>query len=138
MTDTQALIDRYYAAFNNRDWEAYGDLFLADAVTKAAGGVEAQGPAAILDFDRSWATAFPDARITSLHKSAVGGSIVVSENRFSGTHTGPLQTAAGEVSATGRSIEIPYAAVFEVDGDKLKAQRIYYDQLEVQSQLDAS
>ena len=137
MTDPLALIDSFYAAFNNRDWEAYDKHFAADGITRAAGGVEAHGVAAVVDFDKAWATAFPDAHITSLRKTAAGGAIIASENRFSGTHKGPMQTAEGEVSATGRFVEIPYVTVFEVADDKVKAQYIYYDRLDLQAQLGA-
>jgi len=58
-----------------------------------------------------------------------------SENRFSGTHTAPLQTPAGEIAPTGRRVDAPYVTVFDIEEGKLKVQRIYYDQLELQVQL---
>jgi predicted ester cyclase len=134
MTDTKELIDRYYEAFNTRNWDAYEELFAPEAAGWAAGMVTS-GLQAIREFDKAWASAFPDARITSLRKSASGEAIVASENRFSGTHTAPLRTPGGEVAPTGKFIDLPYAALFEAKGGKLTAQRIYYDRQEVQSQL---
>jgi carboxymethylenebutenolidase len=93
------------------------------------------GLQAIREFDKAWASAFPDSRITSLRKSASGEAIVASENRFCGTHSAPLRTPGGEVAPTGKFIDIPYAALFEAKGGKLTAQRIYYDRQEVQTQL---
>ena len=63
MTDSLALIDSCYAAFNSRDWEAYDKHFAADGITRAAGGVEAYGVAALVDFCRRGP---PGARVEAL------------------------------------------------------------------------
>ena len=40
---------------------------------------------------------------------------------FVGTHTGEF----GGVAATGRPVEVPYAVVYDLRGDKIAALRIY-------------
>ena len=134
MTDAKELVDRYYAALNQRDGDAYEELFSQEVEAWAAGGQTIHGAQAMRDWDMSWAAAFPDARITSLHKYAEG-SMVVSENRFTGTHTETVHTPEGEIAPTGKYVDGPYVGIFEVEGGKLTAQRIYYDRLELLTQL---
>ncbi len=134
MSDARELVDRYYQAFNDRDWNSYEQLFNAEAETLASGGATVHGVQAVRDWDKSWIEAFPDGRITSERKTP-GGAIVASENRFTGTHTGTLHTPAGDVPPTGKRVDVPYVAIFEVQGDQLKTQHIYYDTAELQSQL---
>lgn len=131
--DAKALVDRYYAAASNGNRDAYAELFTAD-VQLWAPGETLTGAQALLERDMTWLAAFPDARVTSIRKIA-DGPFVVSENRFSGTHTAPLVTPEGEIAPTGKPIDLPYVAVFEVTGGKLKAQRIYYDQMTLMTQL---
>ena len=62
--------------------------------------------------------------------------MVVQEGIFSGTHTGDLMTPGGDViPATGRSLKASYADVFEIDGDHITSERLYYDQVELLIQL---
>ncbi len=134
MKDAKDLIDRYYTAFNARDRAAYENLFAQDAETHAPGAQGVKGTKAVRDWDMTWAAAFPDARITSLRKCAEG-ALVISENRFAGTHKEPLRTPEGEIKATGKKVDVPYIAVFDVDSGRIRTQRIYYDRAELMSQL---
>ena len=135
MTEAMDLIDRYYATWNDRNWDDYDSLLTADATEWASGGPSLQGIEEIVAFDKGWADAFPDARITSLLKTS-DGNTVISENRFVGAQTGPFHTSEGEVPPTGIQVEIPFVGVFELEGGRVKAERIYYDRLGLLSQLD--
>ena len=53
-----------------------------------------------------------------------------------GTHTGTLRNPDGaEVPATGKEIDFPFVGVFRVENGKISSIRIYYDQIEVFTQL---
>ena len=39
------------------------------------------------------------------------------------------------IPATGRSLSVPYADVFEVEGDRITSDRLYFDQVELLTQL---
>jgi steroid delta-isomerase-like uncharacterized protein len=133
--DAKALVARAYEAFNNRDFDAYAELFTADADTWSTDGSMVRGVQNIAAWDMAWVDAFPDARITSSQMVAEG-SFVVSQNRFTGTHEGTIVTADGnEIPATGNQVDVPYVAVFEIEDGKVKHQRIYYNVMDMMEQL---
>ena len=60
----------------------------------------------------------------------------VHEGRFTGTHTGPLRgLAAGEIPATGRTVEARFAGVYEFEEGKITSWHLYFDQADMLSQL---
>jgi ketosteroid isomerase-like protein len=59
-----------------------------------------------------------------------------SRARYVGTHTGALRSPDGaEVPATGKPFDFPFVEIFRVHGGKIRSIRIYYDQLELLTQL---
>jgi len=60
---------------------------------------------------------------------------VCDETIVHGTHTGPMQTPAGVISATGKSVEIRTCRIIEINGDKVKPMRQYYDLMTMRQQL---
>jgi steroid delta-isomerase-like uncharacterized protein len=133
--EAKALVNRYYEAFNSHDREVYSELFTADAETWSTDGSTVSGVEAVADWDMAWYSAFPDARITS-ERMITEGSFIVSENHFTGRHEATMVQPDGqEIPATGNQVDVPYVAVFEIEGGKLKRQRIYYNSLTVVEQL---
>jgi predicted ester cyclase len=64
------------------------------------------------------------------------GNYVVEQARYTGTHTGTWRSPDGaEVPATGKTLDFPFVGVFRVDNGKISAIRIFYDQIEVFTQL---
>ena len=56
--------------------------------------------------------------------------------RYTGTHTGTWRNPDGaEVPATGKTLDFPFVGVFRVDNGKISAIRIFFDQIEVFTQL---
>ena len=131
MADLKALERRYYEAFNSRDLDRYAELFTEDVEVIASGGIRMRGVDAMREFDRGWHTAFPDCVIT-LPSQTADGSVVVSENVFTGTHTGVLKTPAGDIPPTGANLVGEYVAVvrFASDG-KIESFRAYLDRMEL-------
>ena len=128
------LEKKYYAAFNARDFAAYGLLLTADCQLTAPGGVALQGVEAIQAFDRAWTEAFPDARV-SFDAQAAGHGSVASRNRFTGTQTGIFHAPGGEVPPTGRRVDAEFVAWMDLRGDRCGSFRLYFDQLELMTQL---
>jgi predicted ester cyclase len=81
-----------------------------------------------------WLRAFPDARIT-VRNELVAGDCVVQEFTFDGTHEGTLATPAGDVPATHRRLQGRGAQVMRVEGETIADTRLYFDQMEVLTQL---
>src|SRR6266487_3066425 len=136
MASAKELIERGLEAWRERDADAFSALYAEDAVFIGPGGMELHGPEGARQFMGIWTEAVPDNEITIDHEYTCGDSVVVQEGTFSGTHTGNLVSPDGEViPPTGRSLKAKYADVFELDGELIKSERIYYDQVEMLTQL---
>jgi ketosteroid isomerase-like protein len=129
MSQLPDLIRRYYDLFDARDLAAYDRVFAPDCLVEAP-GVELRGVEGARAFDKVWQTAMPDAKIANLH-AATGDRLVLCENRIRGTQTGPLVTADGTLPPSGQPFDERYAAVFELDGERIKRQTLHFDRLRV-------
>jgi ketosteroid isomerase-like protein len=84
-----------------------------------------------------------DARATAerWYKAAVermlpAGNTVAVELHATGTHTGPLVSAAGEVPPTGRTLDLRVANLLTVDDDgRVTSVHVYFDQMQLPEQL---
>jgi limonene-1,2-epoxide hydrolase len=63
---------------------------------------------------------------------------VILELTWRGTHTGPLETPNGSIAATGKSIEVRACTVCELEGEKTKAARQYFDMTTLLEQIGAT
>ena len=124
-------------AFNNGDWERLQAGLAADVrYHEFATQREVEGPEKIVELFKGWKTAFPDAAGTVT--SAVGsGNTAALEVTWKGTHTGPLETAEGTITASGKRQETPAAIVFTFEGGKIKEDRQYFDLMTILKQIGA-
>jgi len=120
------VVTEYYAGFNRRDPDIYARLFTKDCELIAP-GLRLNGPDALREFDRGWTSAFADGRIENLHLGDTDGAVLASNWFHGGKHVQPLQTPAGSIPASGRNFQVPYSAMFEFDGGRIKTQRITFD-----------
>ena len=132
--DAIDVVNRYYAAINERRFDAYDALFAADAALEGPGGITGVGPDAMRAFDQVWTVASTTFRVTPLVQIADGGT-VSSENMVEGMHDGPLVLPTGELPASGREFGGKYVGTFQVRGGRIVAQRVYYDRMIVVEQL---
>jgi steroid delta-isomerase-like uncharacterized protein len=130
----EQIVDRHYAEINGNDFSDAAELFGPDVVTEAPGSAPMTGIEAFIGYGQAFLRAFPDGRI---HRNRLveSGDRVVVEGRFTGTNTGPLQTPAGELPATGRPMELPFADCFRIVDGKITEHRIYYDTVGLLTQL---
>ncbi len=136
--DTRSLIERDIELWNARDrdgWLASADLHRLEV--SAPGGFRLNGRDAAETIWNLWQEAFPDNRleITSIHADDRGG---VHEGRFIGTHTGVLRSPAGEIQPTNRQVDAPFCNVYEFEEGKTTKAHLYFDQMELMSQLGLS
>lgn len=125
-------------AFNQKDWNRMRALYAPDAVyDEKATHRSIQGPAQIIEGLQIWTTAFPDAKGTIVREFAAG-DIAVLELLWTGTHTGPLQTPAGSIAASSRSVQMPACSVIQVKGETIKLDTHYFDLLTLLSQIGAA
>jgi steroid delta-isomerase-like uncharacterized protein len=136
-TMTETVTDRYYAALNSRDWAAYDQLFTSDAALEGPGGATGTGPDAMREFDRQFATAASDFRLTALTVFATGDRIAC-ELRATGTHDGPFVTPQGVLEASGNRVDVTGVGTFLLRDGRIAAQHVFFDRLALVEQLTAT
>jgi steroid delta-isomerase-like uncharacterized protein len=128
------LVERHYAEVNTNDYSDAEEIFSADLVTEPPGSGPLRGIEPFIAYGQRFSRAFPDGRIHG-DRYVESGDLVVVEGRFTGTNTGPLDTSAGALPSTGRSMVLPFADVFRVADGKITEHRIYYDSTAMLGQL---
>jgi predicted ester cyclase len=131
MPDAKDVILKHIAAVNDHDSDA--DPWAADAELVAPGG-QASGRDDVIAFLGVFSEAFPDIRL-ELKQLLTDGAAAAAEGILVGTHDGVLHTPNGDVAPTGRAVELRWAAVYLTDGDKLKSEHLFFDQMDFLGQL---
>lgn len=123
-------------AFNAGDWDRLRELTATDSVyVEPATGRRVEGVDAILELNKEWKAAFPDAQGTVTGEFACDDRVVM-EITWSGTHDGPLSVpGGGTIEPTGRHMETPACQITWVEDGKLKEAHHYFDLLGMMAQL---
>ena len=136
MSEAKQVLEQAIERWNAVDRDGWSALYTDDVVYEGPGGARISGLANLQEqyFD-ALATAAPDRASRDVVLFAEGDH-VVEEARYTGTHTGTWLAADGaEIPPTGRTLDFPFVGVFRVENGKISAIRIYYDQIEVLTQL---
>jgi predicted ester cyclase len=131
MPDAKDVILKHIAAVNDGDSSA--DPWAADAELVAPGG-QVSGRDNVIGFLSVFSEAFPDIRL-ELKQLVTDGPAAAAEGTLVGTHDGVLHTPNGDVAPTGRAVELRWAAVYVTDGDTLKSEHLFFDQMDFLGQL---
>jgi steroid delta-isomerase-like uncharacterized protein len=138
MLSPQQLIDAAKAlqfAYNDKDWAAVKTCVTPDITyDEVATHRKVQGIDRVIALWQGWASALPDSRCTFQGVLASGASVVM-EVTWHGTHRGVLQMPAGPVQPTGKRIEVRACVISELDGEKVRTQRHYFDMATLLQQL---
>jgi SnoaL-like polyketide cyclase len=124
-------------AFNQADWDRLRGL-LAPAVryTETGTGREVEGADAYLQLCQGWREVFTD--VAGTVTNAVGGQdVAVLEIRWEATHTGPLDTPAGTVPASGNRISVDASFWTRDEGDAIVEIHHHLDVLTLLQQIGA-
>ena len=124
-------------AFNQADWDRLRGL-LATAVryTETGTGRRVEGVDAYLQLCQGWKEAFSDAAGTVTNAVAGDGNAVL-ELRWEGTHTGPLDTPAGSVPASGSRISVDASFWVRYEGEAIQEIHHHLDVLTLLQQIGA-
>jgi steroid delta-isomerase-like uncharacterized protein len=136
MSEAMQVLERAIEYWNAGDRDAWATLYAEDVVYEAPGGQRISGLADLKEgyFD-ALLTAAPD-RLSLDVVLFADGEHVVEQARYVGTHTGSLRAPNGvEIPATGRPFDFPFVGIFRVQDGAIRSIRIYYDQVEVFTQL---
>jgi steroid delta-isomerase-like uncharacterized protein len=135
--DPKQVMKKLLEAYNSHDAAAVAALYVQDAITKLNLEVT-EGREAIEQLMIDWFRAFPDMKIDFWHY-VVSEEYVAVECTLRATHTGPFTTPEGEIPATGRKVDLPYAFVAKVNPDGLvQEDRTYFDTATMMQQLGLS
>jgi predicted ester cyclase len=131
MASARDVILNHINAFNDRDND--GDPWSADAEMTAP-RAQVSGRDNVIGFIAVFQEAFPDLRL-EIKQLLSDGPAAAAEGIMTGTHDGVLQTPDGDVAPTGRPLALPWAAVYVTDGDTLKSEHLFFDQMDFLGQL---
>ena len=133
--DFTRLCREYVEVFNKGDWQRYKEMLTPDTVYEEFGTQRRiQGADQIVDADRAWKEAFPDAegKISNICSSGSMGCI---ELTWEGTHRGTLMGPEGNIPATGKRASVRAALFLTFEGDKVKECRHYFDLMTLLQQI---
>jgi predicted ester cyclase len=131
MAEAKQVVERRVDAFNAHQPDA--DPWAEDAEFVVP-GASMRGREEVLAFLGAFQKGFPDGRL-ELSRVFGEGSLVAAEGRFIGTHSGVFRTPTGEVPATGRYVEFRWMSAYEARGDELASEHLFFDQVELLTQL---
>ncbi len=122
-----------WALVDAGNWPALAQWFTPDATFKSR-GAPIGGLDVVTGYWQATARSFPDLRREILGYAETPDAIAV-EVRASGTNTGPLSSATGEVPATGRPCAFESIALIRLRDGKIASWNDAYDQLGLLQQL---
>jgi len=134
MANAKAIGARFVEAFNAHDEAVIRELNGDDVVFEAPGDIHVEGRDAATEYAMAWLRAFPDAHLT-VNNELGDGDWVVQEFSFEGTHENTLASPAGDIPATHRRLKGRGVQIFKVEGDVVTDTRLYFDQVQVMTQL---
>lgn len=118
-----AVVDRLYAAYNARDVEAAAALYADDGWHEEANaGRRRTGRAAVADGLAGFFRMMPDAAWQERERIRAGGSVAVVY-----TLRGSFRADVGPFKATGQPVELAGLHVVELDGDRIRGTRDFWD-----------
>jgi steroid delta-isomerase-like uncharacterized protein len=136
MNDVKRVLEQAIELWNTGDREGWAALYQPDVEWEAPGGARISGleDLKVKYFD-ALLEAAPD-RSSVVDALFAEGELVAEEGRYTGTHTGTWRSPDGVViPATGKSLDFAFSAIFRVTDGKIASIRLYYDQIEVLTQL---
>lgn len=135
--DAAQILQRNITALNNRDFEAYLGNQHPDVTITLPGGVRVHGRDQVRASMQVMFTAFPDGKL-QFGEQVLADDAAATEVVFTGTHTGPLATAAGEVAPTGRAVRTTTVSMLRFRDGMIISERVIGDELELTRQLGLS
>ena len=125
---TEDVIRRWEKAVNGHDAIAVGSIYTKDAPISDPSYPEPLiGAEGARKDAESYLKAFPNMTARIL-RMASNGDFVMGEVQFHGTNSGPMETPAGVIPPTNRSLELHVAFAARVNAQGLiSEERRYYD-----------
>jgi steroid delta-isomerase-like uncharacterized protein len=127
----RTLLDVY----NARDFDRLDSAIAPDGEYRnVASGEVFRGAEGVKQYQRNWATAFPESQVEITNLVGCGETVTM-EYIGRGKQTGPLNTPQGTIPPTGREVELALCDVLTVRGGKIAGGRTYFDLASLMRQL---
>jgi steroid delta-isomerase-like uncharacterized protein len=134
MGEARHVAEAFADAFNAHDEARIRELTRDDAAFEAPGDVKLATGDAMTEYAMGWIHAFPDGRM-NVHNTIAADGWAVQEFTFEGTHEELLSGPGGEIPATHRHLSGRAVQIMKVEGGKIADVRLYFDQVDVLTQL---
>jgi predicted ester cyclase len=136
MADPRDVSRRHDDAYNAKDVEGRMQLCSPDVDMVFPGGMHLKGLEQVQQIESVFWTAIPDGQIKRTAEF-VDGDTVIAEGVVVGTHTGPFRMPQAEIPPSGNPVELRFASVKQIVDGKLVSEHLYFDQMELMTQLGA-
>lgn len=135
MGSLKDTVYRLNAAVNDHDLNPIGDMYAEDAELVWPGLGPTRGRNAVVGFYATLLGAFPDVHVTIKRIIEERDTLAV-QYVAEGTHAGAWPTPTGDLPPTNKRFTVEASSFGSIDENGLiKAQREYFDQVELLAQL---
>lgn len=134
MEEARKIANQWLEAFNAHDADGMRSVSAADAVLDAPGRIHVEGRDEVVDYATAWLSAFPDAEMAIDQELTTDGWVVY-RFTFEGTHTDTLAGPMGDIEPTDRHLAGRGVQLMRVEDDKIVETQLYFDQVEILTQL---
>jgi steroid delta-isomerase-like uncharacterized protein len=126
------VVQNNFNNWNRHDAEAIVAAFAEGGTYSNPNQAQPFTGQAIGDFAKFVWTIFPDFSLDLISIGETGRGLVALQWVYQGTNTGAFPDGT---PATGRRVTCPGASFVQVEGDKIRSERVYLDLLGEQKQL---
>ena len=130
--ENKEIVLRGFAAVDAKDWATYGIVWADSAIAHQSDGSTVVGGRAIIDFEKSFAIAFPDANRTVEEMLADGDKVVANET-FRGTYQAPLPGV--EAPVLGQAVEFGAIIIYRIAAGQIVEAWVQLDNAHFVGQL---
>ena len=133
--EAKAIHDLYVEARNTVNLDLLDEILKEDIVVHDSGYPEdLVGLDALKEYYSHTHKAFPDLHAT-IDEIIVKGDKIICVWTFSGTNTGSLHTALGDMPATGNKVQFSGVVIDRVEEGKMVEEWVYFNVLHLLQQL---
>jgi len=129
------LIRGYYAAFNQRDFDAACSRFALNARLEHSMGGLGHGPGGYRNFAKLWLGAFPDAVWNVVGIRETGTDRYEVDLVATGTHTGTLPFGSWLFRPTSLDVRLPARELIQIKDGRFESASLTFDLQELVRQL---
>jgi steroid delta-isomerase-like uncharacterized protein len=130
MANLLSIAQKYFDAWNNRDADAILATFVEGGTYNDPTSGEVSGEALKAYVNNLW-EAFPDLSFDLVSVAEAGPGMVAAQWHMRGTNSGPFNG----LPPSSRTVALPGADFIEIEGDRIKSVKGYFDSRVVPDQL---